>query len=86
MEKGLYEGDDVLVKKPWEINIIEGYSGAFCQCGHVLHIKTPKLKMWHAIKCPVCGHITQLFCGEEGQKASMDEIRWYSPNYGRLGD
>lgn len=75
MDKNLYEGDDVIVKKPWELAIIEGYSGGICECGSVLHIKTPKIKMFHSIKCPNCGFIIQLFCGEEGKLVGMDELR-----------
>ena len=69
----MYEGDDVICKKPWELNIIEGYSAAFCECGHVLHIKTPKQKAFHAIKCPVCNHVVELFCGEGGIDSNADE-------------
>ena len=84
--KSFYEGEDVLVKNPWEINSIDGYSGAFCECGHVLHIKTPKVKSWYRIKCPKCGFIVQLFCGEEGNKLSMDDIRGLIQYYGVKGD
>lgn len=75
MDKELYEGDDVIVRKPWELEIIEGCSGGFCKCGAVLHIKTPKIKMFYSIKCPNCGFIIQLFCGEEGEPAGMDLLR-----------
>lgn len=85
-DKELYEGNDVLVKKPWELDIIEGYSGAFCECGHVLHIKTPRRKAFHAIKCPICEHIVSLYCGEEGEQLSMDDIRRIVPIVGVLGD
>ena len=81
-DKELYEGDDVIVKKPWEIKTIEGYSGAFCECGRVLHIKTPRQKKFHAIKCPKCGFIVNLFCGEEGKPASMDDVRAVVPTVG----
>lgn len=64
-DKDLYEGDDVLVKEPWDTRIIEGYCGAFCECGHVLHIKTPRRKKFHAIKCPKCERVVNLFCGEK---------------------
>ena len=74
-DKGLYEGDDVIVKEPWDIKTIEGYSAAFCKCGHVLHIKTPKIKTWHQIKCPKCGFVINLFCGEEGELLTMNHIR-----------
>ena len=62
------ENNEVIVKQPGEIAEIEGYSGAFCACGHVLHIKTPKIKAWYPIKCPVCGFVVKLFCGEEMDK------------------
>lgn len=74
-DKELYEGEDVIIKEPWELEEIEGYSGAFCKCGAVLHIKTPKIKKFHSIKCPRCNFIINLFCGEEGEDASMDMIR-----------
>lgn len=64
MDKELYEGDDVVCKEPYDLRIIDGYSGAFCECGHVLHIKTPRRKAFHSIKCPICGYIVKLYCGE----------------------
>lgn len=70
----LYEGDDVIVDDPWH-PLMEGYEGAFCECGRVLMIKRPKVKTWYAIKCPKCGFIVNLFCGEEGEKLSMGDIR-----------
>lgn len=85
-DKELYEGDDVIVQEPWQIEKIEGYSGAFCECGHVLHIKTPKRKAFHRIKCPVCGFGINLFCGEIGENLGMDYIREITPNIGELGD
>ena len=47
---------------------IDGYSGAYCQCGNVLYIKTPEIKMFYPIKCPDCGFIVNLFCGKHGNK------------------
>ena len=47
---------------------IDGYSGAYCQCGNVLYIKTPKIKMFYPIKCPDCGFVVNLFCGKHGNK------------------
>lgn len=85
-DKDLYEGDDVLVKEPWDPRIVDGYSGAFCSCGYILHIKTPKIKAFHAIKCPKCGHIVNLFCGQNGEKVSMDILRDMVPTIGTLGD
>ena len=67
-DKELYEGADVLVAEPWDIYEKDGYSSAFCKCGHVLHIKTPKIKRFHAIKCPICGFVVNLYCGENGKK------------------
>jgi hypothetical protein len=66
---------EIIVKDPGDIRAIEGYSGAFCKCGHVLHIKTPKIKGWYPIKCPVCGFVANLFCGEEGEKLGMEGLR-----------
>lgn len=86
LDKELYEGDDVICKEPWDYRIIDGYSGAFCECGHVLHIKTPRRKAFHAIKCPICGQIVNLFCGEEGKNLSTDDIRAIMPNIDGLGD
>lgn len=77
--KDLYEGDDVIVRWPWEqLEMPDGYSidsAAVCKCGVILHIKMPKIKTWHPIKCPRCGFIVNLFCGEEGEKLSMADIR-----------
>lgn len=61
----LYDGEDVICKEPWDTREIDGYSGAFCKCGHVLHIKTPKQKAWHVIKCPICGYYVRIYCGEK---------------------
>lgn len=71
----IYIDDEVLVKEPWDIKIIEGYSAAICKCGYVLHIKTPKIKKFHTIVCPKCRFVVNLFCGEEGEKANMDMFR-----------
>lgn len=68
MIKTLYEGDDVIVRPPGDIRAIEGCSGAFCECGMSLHIKTPKTIDWYKIKCPVCGKIIQLYCGERRKR------------------
>lgn len=84
--KGLYEGDDALVKEPWELEEIDGYSGAICKCGRVLHIKTPKIKTWHQIKCPKCGFMINLYCGQIGDKLSMSDVRNITPSVGVLGD
>lgn len=85
-EPGIYEGDDVICKEPWDIREMEGYSGAFCKCGHVLHIKTPKRKDWHEIKCPKCGFVVNLFCGEIGEALCMDAVSSIVPVIGELGD
>lgn len=82
----MYKNNDVLVKPPGDIRIIEGYSGAFCACGHTLHIKTPKQKGWHAIQCPVCEFVVNLYCGEEGASLSSDEIHKFIPDIGIYGD
>lgn len=66
--KNFYKGDDVLVRMPGDIRIIEGYSGAFCECGRTLHIKTPILKDFYAIKCPVCGSVVNLYCGKKHKR------------------
>ena len=60
-----YEGDDVVIREPYELGIIEGCTGAFCECGAVLHIKTPKIKNFYHIKCPRCGFTVGIYCGEE---------------------
>lgn len=77
----MYKDDDVIVREPWDIREIEGYSGAFCKCGRVLHIKTPGLQQWCAIKCPKCGFVVNLFCGkigewrmENGYKLSISDV------------
>ena len=74
-ELDVYEGDNVVVRPPWDIREIEGYSGAFCKCGHVLHIKTPKTKGYRTIKCPECGFVISLFCGDYGEKLDMNYFR-----------
>lgn len=86
MKAFMYEGNDVICKEPWDGRIIEGYSGAYCECGHVLHIKTPRQKAFHAIKCPKCGFVVNLYCGEKGEPASMDDIRAVVQTVGVLGD
>lgn len=73
--KLLYEGKDVIVRDPWDMYKIEGHSTAFCKCGYVLHIKTPKIKNWYTIKCPKCGFKINLYCGEVGEKLTMEMIR-----------
>lgn len=67
----MYKDDDVIVREPWDISEIEGYSGAFCKCGHVLHIKTPELTQWCAIECPKCGFVVNLFCGKSRAEISV---------------
>lgn len=85
-EPEIYEGDDVICKEPWNCRIIDGYSGAFCECGHVLHIKTPRRKAFHPIKCPICGRIVNLFCGEIGETLCMDVVSSIVPVIDKLGD
>lgn len=85
-DKDLYEGNDVVVQEPWDNRLIEGYDGAYCRCGSVLQIKRPKIKTWHSIKCPECGFIVKLFCGEEGEPLTMDIVRACTPDIGMLGD
>lgn len=85
-EPDIYEGDDVIVKEPWEIQVVEGYEGAFCECGHVLLIKTPTLKTWHPIKCPKCGFVVNLFCGKIGEKLGMSDLGPIVNSIGELGD
>ena len=48
----------------WKCVLMDGNEGAFCKCGMVLQIKRPKVKAWHKIKCPKCGFIINIFCGE----------------------
>ena len=79
MNKTIYKGDDVIARSPGDIRIIEGYSGAYCRCGYMLHIKTPKIKAFHPIECPHCKHIVNLFCGEEGEKLSIEDVRKLIP-------
>lgn len=73
----IYEGDEVLVRPPWNLERLEGYEGAICKCEYILYIKTPKIKTFHRIKCPRCGHVVSLFCGEVGKKVCMDVLRIY---------
>lgn len=63
MGKKFYAGDEVMVKAPGDIGIVEGYEGAFCECGCTLHIKTPDIKDFYYIVCPRCNNTVTLFCG-----------------------
>ena len=54
----------VRINDPGDLKLMEGNEGAFCKCGRELQIKRPKIKTWHKIKCPKCGFIINLFCGE----------------------
>lgn len=85
-DKDLYEGDDVLAQDSWDCYVMEGNEAAICRCGRVLQIKRPKIKTWHPIKCPKCGFIVNLFCGEEGEPLTMDAVRAITPSIGVLGD
>ena len=58
-----YKNEDVLVTH--DIREIQGYSGAFCECGATLHIKTPLYAKWCVIECPKCKHIVQLYFGKK---------------------
>lgn len=71
----IYKGEEVIVRPPGDIRIIEGYEGVYCKCGNTLHIKTPEIKAWHPIECPECGHIVNLFCGKKGEKLGSDYLR-----------
>ena len=71
---------------PWEHKLMEGNEGAFCKCGRVLQIKRPKIKTWHQIKCPKCGFIINIFCGECGEPLSMDAVNAFVPSVGTIGD
>ena len=42
----------------------EGYSSAFCQCGRILRIKTPRYRRFYDLKCPICGFTVKLYTGE----------------------
>lgn len=68
-----FYGNEVLARTPGDIKTIEGYSGAFCECGCILHIKTPKQKAFHSIQCPVCGFVVNLYCGEEGESEYLGD-------------
>lgn len=61
----MYKGDEVITKPIYGEGIMEmdGYSAAFCECGHTLYIKTPQFIGWYGIECPKCKQVTQLFCG-----------------------
>lgn len=45
-----------IIKKPYEIQAIEGYVGVFCECGNVLHVKNVPERAGEeiTIECP-CG-------------------------------
>lgn len=63
-------GEDICDSREWD-----GYSAAECKCGYTLYIKTPKIKAFHSIKCLNCGFVVNLFCGSEGEKLGMCDIR-----------
>lgn len=73
-----FENENVIVGDyAWSKSIAgrPGCSIAECQCGRILYIKTPKIKSFHSIKCPECGFVMNLFCGLEGEKLGMNELR-----------
>lgn len=72
-----FECKDVIVKRSVGEGMynMEGYSAAFCECGHTLYIETPDYKDWHNIECPICGKVIQLYCGKEGKKLGMEFMR-----------
>ena len=75
-----FENENVIVGDyAWSANatIRDGCSGAYCRCGRVLYIKTPKIKSFHSIKCPECGFCLNLFCGLEGEKLGTGDLRGY---------
>ena len=45
-----------IIKKPYELQSIEGYVGVFCECGNVLHVRNKPEKAGESIviECP-CG-------------------------------
>lgn len=45
-----------IIRKPYELNKIEGYLCVFCECGNVLHVKNfpERAGEWIVIECP-CG-------------------------------
>ena len=63
--KSLYKDKDVICNTPGDTRAMNGYSGAFCPCGSVLHIKTPRRKDMYSIECPKCGYVVGLYCGKE---------------------
>ena len=73
-----FENENVIVGDyAWSKSIAgrPGCSIAECQCGRILYIKTPKIKSFHSIKCPECGFVMNLFCGLEGEKLGMNDLR-----------
>ena len=73
-----FENENVIVGDyAWSKSIAgrPGCSIAECQCGRILYIKTPKIKSFHSIKYPECGFVMNLFCGLEGKKLGMNELR-----------
>ena len=76
-----FENENVIVGDyAWSANatIRDRCSGAYCRCGRVLYIKTPKIKSFYSIECSECGFCLNLFCGLEGGKLGMDDLRSYS--------
>lgn len=52
-----------IIKKPYEIQAIDGYVGVICQCGNVLHVKNVPERARELIKieCPCGFEITTMY-------------------------
>ena len=52
-----------IIKKPYEIQAIEGYVGVFCECGNILHVKNDPKKAGEfiTIECPCGFEITTIY-------------------------
>ena len=59
------EGHAVFAEDPYEGDKNEGYTTAYCDCGELLRMKTPKILDIYSIKCPKCGAKVYLYCGND---------------------
>lgn len=52
-----------IIKKPYEIQVIDGYVGIICQCGNVLHVKNvpERAREFIKIECACGFEITTMY-------------------------
>ena len=65
--------NNTMVKTRHDCRIIEGWRGAYCECGRTIYMPAPSQDGWYTIICPECGFSTLLFCRKKG-KNEKDNI------------